>query len=170
MHRGRLPTHHTTLWRVGDCHWSFEGRPHLGHMDINVVTSGMRAAIVHSALLDGADPELLRATDPGRDAIAGLLRQQKLFANTLGPFGYGVINGAPVPDQYVEVEPLTGTGRLVMTSDGYPALLPTLAESEAYLAMLLDQDPLCINELRGTKALSPGADSFDDRTWVSIDI
>ena len=49
-----------------------------------------------------------------------------------------------------------------------PALLPSLDEAEANLARLLSLDPLCINELAGTKPVAEDAVSFDDRAYVRL--
>lgn len=58
--------------------------------------------------------------------------------------------------------------RIILASDGYPALFETLEETEKYLFQLLDKDPLCIHELRGTKRLINGNKSFDDRNYISF--
>ena len=57
---------------------------------------------------------------------------------------------------------------VVLASDGYPRILPTLAASEEALAGLLAADPLCIGPLCGTKGVRPGNVSFDDRAYVRL--
>ena len=47
-----------------------------------------------------------------------------------------------------------------------PVLKDTLAESEKSLDELLQKDPQCLRENRGTKGLVKGNQSFDDRTYV----
>ena len=49
-----------------------------------------------------------------------------------------------------------------------PKLFDTLAETEAYLKALLQADPECVNELRGTKGVAAGMQSFDDRSYLSF--
>ena len=44
----------------------------------------------------------------------------------------------------------------------------TLEETENHLFMLLERDPLCIHDLRGTKGVRPGNQSFDDRSYISF--
>ena len=56
--------------------------------------------------------------------------------------------------------------QVVLASDGYPVLKDTLAESEKSLDELLQKDPQCLRENRGTKGLVKGNQSFDDRTYV----
>ena len=55
---------------------------------------------------------------------------------------------------------------IILASDGYPFLKPTLAESENALAAQLDSDPLCIRSFKATKGLASGNKSFDDRSYV----
>jgi hypothetical protein len=57
---------------------------------------------------------------------------------------------------------------LVLASDGYPEILPTLAETEARLAELLAEDPSCVGVLRGTKGVMAGQISFDDRAYLRL--
>ena len=65
---------------------------------------------------------------------------------------------------------LDSGAEVVLCSDGYPVIEGTLAKSEMTLAALLEQDILCINELRGTKCVAYGNYSFDDRTYVRFTV
>lgn len=156
------------LWRVGDCQWTYKGASHMFVKEIDAVATGMRAALTEALLATGTSAELIAATDPGRAAIYDLLSTQNAFANQEGPFGYGCINGTPVPSPYIETWHLERGERLILTSDGYPVILDTYDETEDRLSEMLAADPLCIRELRGTKVLPVGATGFDDRTWVEL--
>jgi glycerophosphoryl diester phosphodiesterase len=80
---------------------------------------------------------------------------------------YSVIDGFPVPEQYVRVLPLDfQTWEIVLASDGYPFLEPTLEASEARLARQRADDPLNIGEFKATKAFAEGFNSFDDRAYI----
>lgn len=59
---------------------------------------------------------------------------------------------------------------VVLASDGYPTLLPTLKESEKALAHHLIDDPQNIGEFVATKGLVEGNVSFDDRTYIKLKI
>jgi len=59
---------------------------------------------------------------------------------------------------------------LVLATDGYPVLMPNLKDSEQALHQLLLEDPLCIGPLLGTKGMRPGNKSFDDRTYLKLEI
>lgn len=49
---------------------------------------------------------------------------------------------------------------------GYPVLQRTLADSEAKLEEVLEQDPLCFRMYKTTKGLVEGNVSFDDRSYL----
>lgn len=55
---------------------------------------------------------------------------------------------------------------IVLASDGYPFLKPTLAASEAALAEQLANDPQNIHSFIATKGIVEGNKSFDDRTYI----
>ena len=80
---------------------------------------------------------------------------------------YAVIDGFPIYREGVKVVSLEkDTQEIVLASDGYPFLKPSLAESEAALEHLIAHDPQCIHEFIATKGLVAGNKSFDDRTYV----
>ncbi len=65
---------------------------------------------------------------------------------------------------------ITAAHSVVLASDGYPTLLPTLRESEEALAKHLATDPQNITDFVATKGLVEGNVSFDDRAYVSLNI
>ena len=69
---------------------------------------------------------------------------------------FGAFDGAPVPDRYIEVTPIDAGVEIVLATDGYPELLPTLAATEAALAEDIASDPLRIGAHKSTKAVAPG--------------
>ena len=64
------------------------------------------------------------------------------------------------------LKPVSSPNEVVLASDGYPFLKPTLAESEAALGHLIAHDPQCIHDFIATKGLVAGNKSFDDRTYI----
>ena len=58
------------------------------------------------------------------------------------------------------------SSEIVLASDGYPFLKPTLAASEAALAEQIANDPQNIRFFIATKAIVEGNKSFDDRTYI----
>ena len=61
---------------------------------------------------------------------------------------------------------LVSSSEIVLASDGYPFLEPTLAESEAALAEQIANDPQNIHSFIATKGIVEGNKSFDDRTYI----
>lgn len=162
------------LWRVGDVSFWHEPLPIGGDMPRKLVdhhASGVRSALLAAELAAGRTLADLQDDDIGRAAILTLLRRQSIFVNNpdAGEWAYGAVNGQTVPGSFIEVHDIpTTSNTLVIATDGYPSLRPTLAESEAHLRHLLAEDPLCIGPLRGTKGVAPGADSFDDRAYLRL--
>jgi glycerophosphoryl diester phosphodiesterase len=57
---------------------------------------------------------------------------------------------------------------IVLATDGYPFLKPTLAESEAALRELLRKDPMLVTLYQATKGIMQGNCSFDDRAYLRV--
>ncbi|AJF64845.1 hypothetical protein [Streptomyces vietnamensis] len=162
------------VWQIGDVGFWYQGlAQRQERKQVDLINTAMRVALLKAEMLDGAAAEQLAAHDPGREVILPLLTRQALFANTLraGTLAYAAIDGRPVPHELIRVvgvpSPIT---ELVLASDGYPAILPSLAESESHLKTLLAADPLCVDELAGTKAVKPGHSSYDDRSYLRLEI
>ena len=162
------------VWSVGDCQYWYAGLPRSRPAKaVDEVTSARRSAVLTAQLALGADPEELRTSDVGRAAILPLLRTQRAFANNPSPeaaaFAYPVLNGLPVPPRMIGVHPVPPeVDELVLASDGFPVLHPTLAETRSALAELVAHDPLCVGALRGTKPVRPESGTFDDTAYLRV--
>ena len=62
------------------------------------------------------------------------------------------------------------SSEIVLASDGYPFLKPTLAASEAALAEQIANDPQNIHSFIATKGIVEGNKSFDDRTYIRFSV
>lgn len=60
----------------------------------------------------------------------------------------------------------SSSSEIVLASDGYPFLKPTLAANEAALAEQIANDPQNIRSFIATKGIVEGNKSFDDRTYI----
>ena len=60
----------------------------------------------------------------------------------------------------------SSSSEIVLASDGYPFLKPTLAACEAALAEQIANDPQNIHSFIATKGIVEGNKSFDDRTYI----
>ena len=84
---------------------------------------------------------------------------------------YSVVDGFPIDKRHVRIVPLDlQPWEIVLASDGYPFLCPTLAESEARLEEQKHHDPLNIGTFRATKAFMRGNNSFDDRAYIRFTV
>ena len=81
---------------------------------------------------------------------------------------YSVVDGFPIDRQHVRTITLDFQPyEIVLASDGYPFLHPTLEESEAALQRQRQHDPLNYSpDFQATKAFHPDNNSFDDRSYI----
>ncbi len=79
---------------------------------------------------------------------------------------YNSLNGFPTQISILKVP--EGTKEIVLATDGYRIIKPTLEETEKVLQGQLKRDPDCLTELRGTKRVMPGNVGFDDRAYLRI--
>ena len=168
------------IWLIGDCQALLNGRPLKNEKQADRIFSEMRALLIHAELAQGKTEAELLLRDTSRERLLDLLRQQTKLQNTRlkSEFAYYVIDGfewAGFESELSGREPETGLlifpvtephGEIILASDGYPELLPSLAETEASLAGVLREDPLCYKEFRTTKGCYSGNLSFDDRAYI----
>jgi glycerophosphoryl diester phosphodiesterase len=137
---------------------------------VDRIFSDLRALLIHIELAQGKTEEELLRHDTGRERILDLLKLQTKLQNTSynSEFSYYIIDGFDWdPGMGLQVVPVNQpSGEIVLASDGYPRLFPGLEETEAFLADLLQEDPLCYKKYRSTKGLYSGNISFDDRCYI----
>jgi hypothetical protein len=162
------------IWQLGDVGFWHPGVPEeelKARKTVDRYAADIRAAVIRVALAAGQNPAQLARDDPGRLAISSLLGSQADFRNNLSAreLAYPAIDGAAVPASLLVIHKVPDKiSQVVIASDGYPRIQPTLLGSEQALARLLKLDPLCIEEIRGTKGVLPGASSFDDRAYLRL--
>ena len=165
------------VWLVGDCQCL------IGNEDAEGATSfvyyenpkpaeaelaAMRAEEVKRLLATGITQDELRANDTARPVIIPRMLETMQQQNRT----YAVIDGFHIPRQYVKVVTLDfRPWQVVLASDGYPFLRPTLDESERLLQRQRELDPLNIGpDFQATKAFHIGANSFDDRSYIRFQV
>lgn len=168
------------LWMIGDCQclvgksgcaddeYEFFDNP----KPSEAVVAEARAAEAHRLLSSGeATVESLLANDVARAKVIPQMIEAMKGQN----IDYAVVDGFKIPRQKVKVftfdfEPWT----IILASDGYPILRPTLAASEEALALQRETDPLNIGTgnppFKATKAFAQGFNSFDDRSYIKFTI
>lgn len=152
-------------WLFGDCQIMVNGEqiPTVKHVDELL---GELRAFTALALRSKGEHQSPAAADPARAMILPFLRLQSQFANKRGPYGYFVFDGFTDPTYPIRTVNINPGDEVVLASDGYPLLRPSLAQSERELRRLKREDPELISEYQSTKGFTPGNDSFDDRTYL----
>jgi len=180
------------LWLVGDCqclatplnthdaHTHTVHAPHDAHDPHSQHTyydnpkpaeaqlAAMRADEVRRQLAQGKTVDQLLRDDTARPVIIPHMLETMQQQN----IAYSVVDGFPIPKAHVRVITLDfQPWELVLATDGYPFLMPTLDESEARLQQQRLNDPLNIGpDFQATKAFHPDNNSFDDRTYVRFQV
>lgn len=148
------------IWMVGDCLCMVGGQLFENPKPYEAQLARRRADIIRNS----GQRELFLTDDTARKQI---LPEMMRIMQEQQNVGYAVIDGAPIPEQHVRVLPLDfQPHEIVMATDGYPFLCPTLEASEAELARQLADDPLNIGHFQATKACMKGNLSFDDRAYI----
>jgi hypothetical protein len=153
--------------RVGDCHVMIDDDAHEGVNPVDAVLGPARSLVTEILKYESPNVEALVH---GRNEILGWLRRAGavLRNHPTSPFGFGALDGAPIPGRFVESFPVpAGARRVAIMTDGYPVPRLDLAEAENELARLLRADPGMLSAA-ATKGVPPGGVSFDDRAFVSV--
>lgn len=161
------------VWMVGDCQAIIDGKLYENNKPFEDIVARRRVELIRQ----GFTPQEARKT------IEPLLIQAMLEGQNKT---YTVIDGFSIYQKGVKVVSLNApqknvetdvadslplpTKEIVLASDGYPFLKPTLTESEEALAHLLAYDPQCTHEFIATKGIVVGNKSFDDRTYIRFQI
>jgi hypothetical protein len=160
------------IWQIGDCIFMIDGVLHLNNKKIDEILSEVMGLVLELSLIEGMSMEQISTEDLGRNFILPLLQKQSFLQNHPNSrYAYTVIDGFDVDINKVVIKPVPkGTKQIILASDGYPELKPTLEESEQALQNIIKQDPLCMNRFKSTKGLKPGNQSFDDRAYLRMEL
>lgn len=143
------------VWMVGDCQAIIDGEHYDNSKPYEQEIAMQRATLIKNGMSPkearcAIEPQLIKAMLEGQN------RQ------------YAVIDGTPIYMPGTRI--VTASHCVVLASDGYPTLLPTLHESEEALAQHLTDDPQNITDFIATKGLVEGNVSFDDRAYIRLTI
>ena len=161
------------VWMVGDCQAIIDGKLYENGKPYEQEIARKRVELIEQGL----------SPAEARKQIEPLLIEAMLSGQNQT---YTVIDGFPIYREGVKIvalkvkpasssietsfqdhlKPVSSPNEVVLASDGYPFLKPTLADSEAALAHLIAHDPQCIHDFIATKGLVAGNKSFDDRTYI----
>ena len=161
------------VWMVGDCQAIIDGKLYENGKPYEQEIARKRVELIEQGL----------SPAEARKQIEPLLIEAMLSGQNQT---YTVIDGFPVYQEGVKVvalkmkpasssievyfqeqtKPISSPNEVVLASDGYPFLEPTLAASEAALAEQIANDPQNIRSFIATKGIVEGNKSFDDRTYI----
>ena len=141
------------VWMVGDCQAIIDGTYYDNSKPYEQEIAMQRATLIKKGM---SPKDARRAIEP--QLIKAMLEGQNRQ--------YAVIDGTPIymPGTHI----VKASNSVVLASDGYPTLLPTLSESEEALAQHLTEDPQNIGDFVATKGLVEGNISFDDRAYIKL--
>ena len=161
------------VWMVGDCQAIIAGKLYENGKPYEEKIARKRVELIEQGL----------SPAEARKQIEPLLIEAMLSGQNQN---YTVIDGSPIYREGVKVvalkmkpvsssietyfqeqtKPVSSPNEVVLASDGYPFLKPTLAASEAALAEQIANDPQNIHSFIATKGIVEGNKSFDDRTYI----
>ena len=160
------------IWVLGDCQALYEDVLYTNHKAIDTLMEDVRSLLIEHALACGISKEtLLVKPELIQGKLDDLMSLQSVFQNTRENYRYryAVLDGFFTDTTQVQSAKLKDKpAEVVLASDGYPVLFPSLAQSEAYLHQTLIEDPLMAFTHRATKPLLKGNLSFDDRSYLRI--
>ena len=161
------------IWFIGDCQARWENTTHKYEKIVDHILTQIRCEVIHYYLQHGYAEEDIRKEDKGRAFIYDALCEQLHFQNDPNPYNpyrYPVIDGQPIDPEAIPTLSVGDAEEIILASDGYPELFNNLEETEIALEEVLAKDPLCINENPASKCLVNGNRSFDDRTYLRLEI
>jgi len=151
------------IWMIGDCQCLCNGILYENPKPHERPVAEHRSAIIRRMISSGTyTEEQLTVHDYARDQVVADIVESCHHQNK----DFSVVDGFPIAlDKTLRID-ASDVREIVMSTDGYPFLKPTLAESEAALAHQLSEDPLCYKSYLATKGRMQGNVSFDDRAYV----
>ena len=165
------------VWMVGDCQAIIDGKLYENGKPYEEKIARKRVELIEQGL----------SPAEARKQIEPLLIKAMLSGQNQT---YTVIDGFPIYREGVKVvalimkpvsssietyfqeqtKPVSSPNEVVLASDGYPFLKPTLLASEAALAEQIANDPQNIHSFIATKGIVEGNKSFDDRTYIRFSV
>ena len=161
------------VWMVGDCQAIINGKLYdnskpyeqeIAQKRVELIAQGLSPAEARKQI----EPLLIEAMLSGQNQTYTVIDGFPIYREGVKIVAMKMKLASSSIDTYFQEhpKPVSSPNEVVLASDGYPFLKPTLAESEAALEHLIAHDPQCIHDFIATKGLVAGNKSFDDRTYV----
>lgn len=170
------------VWMVGDCQAIIagklyeNGKPYeekIARKRVELIEQGLSSAEARKQI----EPLLIKAMLSGQNQTYTVIDGFPIYRE--GVKVVSVTDSCSVQDPVPASDSVPCSGsvsasgtisvsssEIVLASDGYPFLEPTLAASEAALAEQIANDPQNIHSFIATKGIVEGNKSFDDRTYI----
>ena len=170
------------VWMVGDCQAIIAGKLYENGKPYEEKIARKRVELIEQGLLPAEarkqiEPLLIKAMLSGQNQTYTVIDGFPIYRE--GVKVVSVSDSCSVQDSVPASDSVpcsdfasasdtipSSSSEIVLASDGYPFLKPTLAASEAALAEQIANDPQNIHSFIATKGIVEGNKSFDDRTYI----
>ena len=170
------------VWMVGDCQAIIDGKLYengkpyeqeIARKRVELIEQGLSPAEARKQI----EPLLIKAMLSGQNLTYTVIDGFPIYREGVKVVSVSdscsVQDSVPASDSVPCSDSVSASGtipssssEIVLASDGYPFLKPTLAASEAALAEQIANDPQNIHSFIATKGIVEGNKSFDDRTYI----
>ena len=170
------------VWMVGDCQAIIDGKLYengkpyeqeIARKRVELIEQGLSPAEARKQI----EPLLIKAMLSGQNQTYTVIDGFPIYREGVKVVSVSdsssVQDSVPASDSVPCSDSVSASGtisvsssEIVLASDGYPFLKPTLAASEAALAEQIANDPQNIHSFIATKGIVEGNKSFDDRTYI----
>jgi len=170
------------VWMVGDCQAIIDGKLYengkpyeqeIARKRVELIEQGLSPAEARKQIV----PLLIKAMLSGQNQTYTVIDGFPIYREGVKVVSVSdsssVQDSVPASDSVPCSDSVSASGtisvsssEIVLASDGYPFLKPTLAASEATLAEQIANDPQNIHSFIATKGIVEGNKSFDDRTYI----
>ena len=170
------------VWMVGDCQAIINGKLYengkpyeekIARKRVELIEQGLSPAEARKQI----EPLLIKAMLSGQNQTYTVIDGFPIYREGVKVVSVSdscsVQDSVPASDSVTCSDSVSASGtisvsssEIVLASDGYPFLKPTLAASEAALAEQIANDPQNIHSFIATKGIVEGNKSFDDRTYI----
>ena len=170
------------VWMVGDCQAIIDGKLYengkpyeekIARKRVELIAQGLSPAEARKQI----EPLLIKAMLSGQNLTYTVIDGFPIYREGVKVVSVSdscsVQDSVPASDSVPCSDSVSASGtisvsssEIVLASDGYPFLEPTLAASEAALAEQIANDPQNIRSFIATKGIVEGNKSFDDRTYI----
>lgn len=176
------------VWMVGDCQAIIAGKLYENGKPYEQEIARKRVELIEQGLSPvearkQIEPLLIKAMLSGQNQTYTVIDGFPIYREGVKVVSVSdscsVQDSVPASDSCSVQDPVSWSGsasasdtipssssEIVLASDGYPFLKPTLAASEAALAEQIANDPQNIHSFIATKGIVEGNKSFDDRTYI----